>query len=288
MFLSEWIEKAFLKSADTISRRWPQPLPDPDHLRRCRLISHRGEHDNRAVFENTVSAFEQAVSAGMWGIEFDLRWTRDLRPVVFHDRNTRRLFGSPCVVGETSFKDLRVSFPLIPTLEEVAECFGPQVHLMIEIKEEPYPDPQRQKRLLADILEPLTPVKNYHLISLSPRMLERFDFLPADAFLPIAQQQVARFSELAIRKGYGGLLGHYLLISRRVALRHRSCGQRIGTGFADSRNCLLREIGRGVDWIFTNRAAAMQAVIEALAKQNKPASAPNCRNNPVDRAGKNG
>ena len=58
----------------------------------CRIISHRGEHDNRNVFENTLKSFDKALESGIFGIEFDLRWTKDLKPVVFHDGNTKRLF----------------------------------------------------------------------------------------------------------------------------------------------------------------------------------------------------
>ncbi|KPJ78299.1 MAG: hypothetical protein AMJ54_04220 [Deltaproteobacteria bacterium SG8_13] len=288
MALSAWFEDAFLKTADALFRRWPQPLPDPDQLRRCRLISHRGEHDNRAVVENSVPAFEAAAAGEVWGIEFDLRWTSDLRPVVFHDRDTRRLFGSPGVIREMNFGELRASYPLIPSLEEVVERFGKHLHLMIEVKQEPYPDPVRQNRVLAGILKQLRPVVDYHLISLTPHMFDRFDFVPADVFLPIAELHVNRFSELALRKGYGGLLGHYLLVTRRISQKHRDRSQRIGTGFADSRNCLLREINRAVDWIFSNRAVAMQAVIDALLQDKTPAGASRDDGNPVDRTVKNG
>ena len=286
MTLIAWIENAFMQSADAVCKRWPQKLPDPDRLRRCRLISHRGEHDNRAVIENTVPAFEAAAAGGVWGIEFDLRWTKDLRPVVFHDPDTRRLFGAPDRIGEMNFSDLRVSYPLIPSLEEVIERFGSRVHLMIEIKEEPYPDPLRQDRVLADILNPLKPVGDYHLISLTPHMFERFATPLPEVFLPIAELQVARFSDLAIHKGYGGLLGHYLLISRNISRKHRNCGQQVGTGFVDSRNCLLREIHRGVDWIFSNRSVAMQSVVRMLLESFRPNPGQTNEGNPVDRAGK--
>jgi glycerophosphoryl diester phosphodiesterase len=273
MTLSAWLKNAVLKNTDAVFRHWPRTLPESDRLRRCRLISHRGEHDNRTIFENTVPAFEVAASAGVWGLELDVRWTMDLQPVVFHDRDTRRLFGLPDCIGQLNFSDLQVSFPMIPSLATVVEGFGRRVHLMIEIKEERYPAPDRQARVLDGILKQLQPGRDYHLISLCPTIFERFAAQPAAVFLPIAELQVNRFSELAIRKGYGGLLGHYLLISRRIARRHRASGQQIGTAYADSRNCLLREIHRGVDWIFSNRAAAMQAVIHALLACDQPPKA---------------
>ena len=123
-----------------------QPLPGPNRLKACRIVTHRGEHDNRTVLENTVAAFEAAASAGLWGSEFDLRWTKDLHPMVFHDPDTRRLFGAHRRLCEMNFSDLQVSYPLIPSLAEIVERFGARVHLMIEIKKEPYPNPQQQNR----------------------------------------------------------------------------------------------------------------------------------------------
>ena len=287
MALSAWIENAFLNTADAVCSRWPQPLPEPDRLGRCRLISHRGEHDNRTVFENTLPALEAAAAGGVWGIEFDLRWTKDLQPVVFHDRDTRRLFGSGRTICDMNFGELRASYPLIPSLEEIVERLGNRVHLMIEIKQESYPNPDRQNRLLEEILKPLRPTVDYHLISLSPNMFDRFGFVPTDVFLPIAELDVTRFSELALLRGYGGLLGHYLLITRRIAKKHRDRSQRVGTGFADFRNCLFREIHRGVEWIFSNRAVSMQAIIDKLLKDLGPAPAKGKVDRPVDRNHKN-
>ena len=52
----------------------------------------------------------------------------------------------------------------------------------------------------------------------------------------------------------------YLLAGNGIVRRHHRLGQGIGTGFPGSRRCLYREVARGVDWIFSNRAAAMQAI----------------------------
>jgi glycerophosphoryl diester phosphodiesterase len=71
---------------------------------------------------------------------------------------------------------------------------------------------------------------------------------------------MGRFSRLATAAGWGGIAGHYLLATDKIISRHHGGGQRVGTGFADSRRCLFREVARGVDWIFSNRAARMQAI----------------------------
>jgi glycerophosphoryl diester phosphodiesterase len=111
----------------------PRRRPSKQALRECRLVSHRGEHDNRRVRENTLAAFRSVAAAGIWGIEFDVRWTQDLHPVVVHDPETGRVFGIDLVVAEVSLQQLRQQIPEIPTLEEVVSEFGGEIHLMVEL-----------------------------------------------------------------------------------------------------------------------------------------------------------
>ena len=85
----------------------PRARPSRQALIDCMIISHRGEHDNRKVRENTLAAFDRAALAGVAGLEFDVRWTRDLQPVVIHDADARRVFGRDLVVAEVSLAELR-------------------------------------------------------------------------------------------------------------------------------------------------------------------------------------
>ena len=62
-------------------------------MRNCKIISHRGEHDNVQVLENTLQAFARARESGVWGVECDIRWTADQVPVIHHDPGGSRLFG---------------------------------------------------------------------------------------------------------------------------------------------------------------------------------------------------
>jgi glycerophosphoryl diester phosphodiesterase len=38
----------------------------------------------------------------------------------------------------------------------------------------------------------------------------------------------------------------------------------VGTGYVRTPNCLFRELNRGVDWIFSNHAAEVQALLRRL------------------------
>lgn len=256
------LEKPLLVLADTFYTLWPQPFPGRERLEKCKIVSHRGQCDNRNVFENTMRAFELALASGVWGVEFDIRWTRDLRPVVIHDPDLARVFSKPIRVAEVTFVELRKHCPEIPTLAEVIQRFGKKLHLMAEIKEEIYPDPVRQNQILKDCFSSLEPQSDYHLLSLSEKMFELIDFVPPSVFLPVSQLNYKHFSQMAVDNSFSGVAGHYLFLSKAYLNRHHAINQKVGTGYAGSRNCLFREINRGVDWIFSNNAAHVQAIVK--------------------------
>ena len=151
------VETVLLTLIDGVYARLPQPHPGAACLQSFRTISHRGEHDNRRVFENTLAAFDAAVAQGVWGIEFDLRWTRDLEPVVVHDPDLRRVFGRDLKVGDYTLPDLKRQCPQVPSLAEVVGRYGGKIHLMMELKAEPYPDRERQNRTLGKVFGALRP-----------------------------------------------------------------------------------------------------------------------------------
>ncbi|MEE4111213.1 MAG: glycerophosphodiester phosphodiesterase family protein [Desulfobacteraceae bacterium] len=258
--MQERVERMFHRLVDGVYRRWPRPAPPSHRLRSCRIVSHRGQHDNRSRFENTLAAFDAAFDAGVWGIELDLRWTRDQVPVVFHDPDTRRLFDEDARIDHMALATIQERFPSIPTLSEVIDRYGGRLHLMMEIKNDPNLAPAVQSRRMQKQLEALSPGKDFHLMGLHPALFGHFAFLPARAFVPIARMRIDRFSRMTEANRWGGIAGHYLLATQGLITRHHRLGQGVGTGFADSRRCLFREVTRGVDWIFSNRAAEMQAI----------------------------
>ena len=142
-------EKPVQWIVDCIYKILPQNYPEKKNLEDCKIISHRGEHDNLSVLENTFAAFDRIKDKGIWGIELDIRWTEDLTPVVFHDQDLKRLFQSDIQVSKITWDNLKKKFPLIPSLSDVILRYGGKTHLMVEIKEEVYPDPNYQKKCFA-------------------------------------------------------------------------------------------------------------------------------------------
>jgi glycerophosphoryl diester phosphodiesterase len=249
---------------DNFYARLPQPVPSIGRLQQCRIVSHRGHHANPEVFENTVVAFDQAKNEGVWGIEFDLRWTKDLQPVVIHDADLSRVFGSNLVVRHAKLAELKSECPLVPSLAEVIQRYGKKMHLMIEVKTELYPDPVQQNRILKNLLSPLEPEKDYHLLTLTPEMFNLIAFVPRSAFVPIARFNLFRLSKLAIEQNYSGLAGHYLFLTASRLKKHWKSQQKVGTGYINSKNCLFRELNRGVEWIFSDNAVELQKIVNQL------------------------
>ncbi len=209
-----------------------------------------------------------AYERGIWGIEFDVRWTKDLHPVVIHDPDLKRVFGLDLKVGEVTREELKSRCPAVPLLSEVIEKYGKKLHFMLEIKTEPYPDRVRQNDIFKDLFSSLKPRIDYHVMSLTPAMLDLITFVPTSALIPIAMLNMAQISKLALEKNYCGVAGHYLLLDNAKLAKHRKKGQQVGTGYPGSKNCLFREINRGVEWIFSNNAGELQRIANRLTHIN--------------------
>ncbi len=190
-----------------------------------------------------------------------MRWTRDLVPVVFHDADLTRLFDRPEQIARLSFKQLRAGIEPIPSLAEVVVRFGKRLHLMIEIKRDPWTDPQRQSQALREALAPIRPVEDYHLMVLDPSIIAPLSGLATQCMIAIAYHWPDRFSRWVLENRWGGLATHYSMLRRALIRRHQKSGQAVGCAFPASRNSLFRELNRGVDFIFSNHAAKLQKIV---------------------------
>lgn len=107
-----------------------------------KIVAHRGAHGRFP--ENSIPAFEEAVSVGADGIEFDVRLTKDGVAVVTHWLELEKSIGTPGYLFEATFDELRTK-PLLgltndsedsfmPTLDEVLSRFAGRIGLEIEVK----------------------------------------------------------------------------------------------------------------------------------------------------------
>ena len=70
-----------------------------------KFIAHRGS--SKEEKQNTAAAFRRASESGIYGIETDVRITKDGIFITFHDKNATRLMGRYKVIEKTDFKALQ-------------------------------------------------------------------------------------------------------------------------------------------------------------------------------------
>lgn len=103
------------------------------------LYAHRGLHDNKlGIPENSLCAFQRAVEEG-FGIELDVRLTKDGVPIVFHDHLLKRICGEEGQVCDHTYEELHLfslcgSEHRIPKLEEALALVNGRVPLIVELK----------------------------------------------------------------------------------------------------------------------------------------------------------
>ena len=214
-----------------------------------------------------MAAFARVADVGGWGIEFDVRWTRDLEPVVIHDVDTSRVFNIELDVANVSFSELRQQVPEVPALAEVVDRFGGSHHLMVELKQDELGATEARAGRLQEIFAALTPGADYHFLGMKFDLFELAGFAGNKAFLPVAELNTGAFSRDALARDFAGVCGHYLLVNRDMIRRHHGQGQKVGVGFVASRFCFYRELNRGVDWIFTNHALKLIGIRQRLLRQ---------------------
>lgn len=241
----------------------PRAQPKPDQIDAAHLIAHRGAHDlSQGIIENTLSAFRVAEKAGCWGIELDVHATADQVLVVNHDSSLQRLWGHNLLIEDLNFADLRAKVPEIPTLAEVIAEFGQRLHLFIELKKI-----VSDEEVLVHELHGLEAGEDYHLIMLDAAIAHSLSQFPKQALLLVASyNNTAKLCQLSLKEHYAGVLGHYLLLTTQLVNGLKSKKQQIGVGFVDSKYSLYRELTRGIQWIFTNRAVQVSACLKSLTK----------------------
>lgn len=140
-----------------------------------RRIAHRGLHDNKGdAPENSLAAFAKAIQGG-YGMELDVRLSKDGIPMVVHDATLRRVAGVNRKVADLTAEEIR-AYPLfdtdqrVPTLEEALTLIDGKVPLVVEIKGGGDDDALCQKTMA----ELKKYQGDYVVISFSPFVLQWF------------------------------------------------------------------------------------------------------------------
>lgn len=116
--------------------------------------AHRGLHSS-SVPENSITAFKNAVDKG-YGIELDVRLTKDDVPVVFHDHSIKRMCDVDIDVRDLTFSELKEyrllnSAESIPKFTEVLDLINGRVPIIVELKVRN--DSEKTSEIVANILD---------------------------------------------------------------------------------------------------------------------------------------
>lgn len=235
-------------------------IPSDGVKRNAKIVAHRGVHENGLAVENSRDAFRLAIENKIWGIEFDVRWTKDDVPVVHHDSDCQRVYNCARVIAESTFAELKKDAPDIMSLEEAIQQFSQKIVLMIELKDSLRGHAARSDRL-EKLLSRLIPRKHFYLLALDPQILESVLFVSKKAMMAVATRQVNTTMKQTLNFGYGNIAGSFLLLTKRHLKLCRENGIAVGTGFIESRGALYAELNRGVELIFTDHPIRLKSYL---------------------------
>ena len=219
------------------------------------VFAHRGASAHAP--DNSIEAYLLAVEHGADGIELDVRFTADGAVVLSHDASIPG-FGT---LVDRPFADLRASFPLIPTLDEMLPETEDLI-LNIEIKNfprDPDFDPEHlMAATIADWVEANGLESRVLISSFNPATVQRVKELAPNVPTGLLLEHGIVISE-KLRDAAD--VGHEWLLLRSSALRIRPeklvrdvrvAGLRLGTWTVDAPRELRRLRHAGVDAVITN------------------------------------
>jgi glycerophosphoryl diester phosphodiesterase len=235
-------------------------------------IAHRGARDQAP--ENTQTAFEQALTYPIDGIELDVRMSSDGIPVIFHDPFLRRVTGRRVRIEDLSIAQLDTmdwggwfhedfrGEPLL-TLERTLELFGPRTRLLIEIKSSAAHGAGHAERLTRRVLDllaampPQVPADHIFLLSFDLQVIRRIGQLAPQwrcvlnvpelnplLALGLPPEDIDRLHAIDVRIGR---------LSALLAQWARDRGLRVFTYTCNGPRQVHKALRLGVDAILTDR-----------------------------------
>ncbi len=122
-------------------------------------IGHRGAKFHET--ENTIESYQKAIELGVNAIELDVRISKDLKLVISHDDNLKKVFGKDVRLQEVTLKELKeLTANRMITFEEALCFIDKKVEkIFVEVKEKGH-----EKKLL-DIIRKVKLTNRAVLIS---------------------------------------------------------------------------------------------------------------------------
>ncbi len=187
-----------------------------------------------------MAAFDYALANSCHGIEFDVRYTRDGRPILCHDPTLGGI-----EIAANDYASLQRHWSDLASLEDVLARFSASSYLDIELKVGGY-----EKALLA-ALQASPPQRGYVISSFLPEVLLRLHDL--DSSLPLGYicerpQDVPRWRELPITT----FCAHYHLVSPQLIAEVHARGMKLFAWTVNDARDMQRLADGGVDGLISD------------------------------------
>lgn len=248
------------------------------------VVAHRGASATHP--ENTIAAFDAAVSAGAEAVELDVRLTGDGYPVVMHDPVVDRMTDGRGAVRSFTLDQIErmrivhgsAGDQRIPSLAQALEAVSGRVGVVIEVKNLPGepdfdPDPEPLVRATLTALHRSAFAGPAMLVSFNPMSIDASRRL--EPAIPTGLLS-ADAADLSAALAYAKEHGHVWILPVAVAVHaagapaveeaHRSA-VRVGTWVVDEAADAVELMRIGVDAVATNDPAV---VLEARRKAFAP------------------
>ena len=216
-----------------------------------------------------MAAFHQAIEAGADGIEFDVRLTRDVVPVVIHDSTLRRTSGLPHRIADLTLSEVETLNVGVPSLKQLFALFASNdLILNLEMKCD---SPSEHLALaeaccrLADehSLKQRVIISCFDLAALEivktidPEIKTAALFQPAISTPSVWLDQ--RILDQTAAIGASALALYHRLARRQLIEKAKHAGLWVAVWTVDDPGWIERARSMGVDALITNDPAAMLA-----------------------------
>jgi glycerophosphoryl diester phosphodiesterase len=232
---------------------WPGPI----------AFAHRGGASDAP--ENTLPAFERAVSLGYRYLETDVQVTADGVLLAFHDADLRRTTGREGRIDELPWSEVRLAKvdgrEPIPRLDELLDAF-PDARVNVDCKTD------RAEDALAAAIRRTASIDRVAVGAFSDARLRRLRrALGPRLCTVLGPVQVATLRLAGFVTGGGACAqvpvrqGPVTVVTARFVRRAHRIGQQVHVWTIDDEREMHRLLDLGVDGIMTDRPAVLKQVL---------------------------
>jgi glycerophosphoryl diester phosphodiesterase len=199
------------------------------------LLGHRGARAVKAIPENTIASFDQALADGCDGFEFDVRLTGDGEAVVCHDAESLGVEIARAAVEE---------LPGLPLLKDVFARYQDRAFLDVELKV------AGLERIIVDLVHQHSFRRGFVISSFLPEVLlavRTQDSVPLGLICE-TKAELGRWSEFPVDY----VIPHQKLVGPAMIRELKGAGKRVFVWTINSAAEMRRFADAGVDGIISD------------------------------------